>query len=63
MAYFQLAAFGVPYILLGVDYLILVYMLPGLVDLFCDVFGKPQPPRIRVTNRGSGVTRDTKLVA
>ena len=63
MAIFQLAAFLVPYILLGVDYLILVYMLPRLVDVFCDVFGKQQPPRIRVTNRGKGVTRDTKLVA
>jgi hypothetical protein len=63
MAYFQLAAFLVPYILLGVDYLVLVYTLPGLVDVFCDVFGKPQPPRNRVTDRGIGVTKDTKLVA
>ncbi|WP_031555535.1 hypothetical protein [Oribacterium sp. FC2011] len=63
MAYFQLAAFLLPFIFAGADFLVLVYMLPGLVDEFCDVFGKTQPPKIRVKNRGIGVTRDTKLVA
>ena len=63
MAYFQLAAFLLPFIFAGADFLVLVYMLPGLVDEFCDTFGRPQPPRNRVTDRGIGVTKDTKLVA
>ncbi len=63
MAYFQLLELITPFVFLGADFLILLYMLPGLVDTFCDLLGKEQPPRNRVHERGKGVTRDTKLVA
>ncbi len=62
MAYFQLLELITPFIFLGADFLVLLYMLPGLVDTFCDVFGRAQPPKNR-QKRGLGVTRDTKLVA
>ncbi len=64
MAYFQLAEFLAPYIFLGADFLVLIYMIPGIVDTFCDLFGKAQPKKKRLRGqRGMNVTKDTKLVA